>query len=124
MLQCPLGYMYYFKSSLSLDICQRVGLLVLLFLVLFYSTSIFRFFFLRKSILFSLVAVPIYIPINKVEGFLFSRPLQIGKQDVKLYANDMILCIGNLKHSTRKLFSSVQFSSFQSLSHVQLFATP
>ena len=71
MLQWPLWYMYHLKSSLSLYICQRVGLLyhmVLLFL---------DFFFLRKSVLFSTVAVPIYIPINKVEGFLFSRPLQL-----------------------------------------------
>ena len=66
-----------------------------------------NFFFLSKSKLFSIVAVPIYIPINKIEGFLFSHPLQIGKQEVKLYANDMILCIGKPKDSTRKLLELI-----------------
>ena len=43
------------------------------------------------------------------------KGIQIGKEEVKLslFADDMILYI-----------SSVQFSSVQSLSHVQLFATP
>ena len=43
MLQWPLGYMYHLKSSLSLYICQRVGLLyhmVLLFLDFFFFKEI------------------------------------------------------------------------------------
>ena len=62
--------MYPFGSCLSADICPGVGLqghLVALFLV-----------FLGTSILFSIVAVPIYIPTNNVGGKIHfsSHPLQ------------------------------------------------
>ena len=61
-----LGYMYLFKLLISFfpDIYPRVELLdhmVVLYLV-FWGTSI----------LFSIVAAPIYIPTNSVEGFPFS----------------------------------------------------
>ena len=67
VLQGTLGYMHPFELWFSLDICPGVGLLdhmVALFLV-----------FKGISILFSIVAVPIYIPTNSVGGYtLFSTP--------------------------------------------------
>ena len=59
--------MYPFRLRFSLDICTGVGWLghvVALFLV---SLGI--------SILFSVVAVPIYIPVNSVGGFPFLHTL-------------------------------------------------
>ena len=38
-----------------------------------YSNSSFRF--LRTSLLFSIVAAPVYIPTNSAEGFLFIQSL-------------------------------------------------
>ena len=61
--------MYVFKLDLSLDICPGVGLLdhmATLFLV-----------FKGTSILFSIVAAPIYIPTIRVQGFLFSTSLPV-----------------------------------------------
>ena len=55
--------MCHFKLCFSLDICPEVklqGHVVGLFLV-FYKTSL----------LFAIVAVPIYIPMNSVGGFPF-----------------------------------------------------
>ena len=58
--------MYLFELWFSLGICPGVGLLshvVVLFLV---SKG--------TSMLFSIVAVPIYIPTSSVRGFPFSTP--------------------------------------------------
>ena len=55
------------RSYFSLDICPGVGLqgyIVALFLV-----------FIGTSILFSMVALPMYIPINSVGGFPFLHTL-------------------------------------------------
>ena len=60
-------YMYLSELCVSLDICPGVRLLdhmVVLFLV-----------FKRTSILFSIVAAPIYIPTNRVGGFPFLHML-------------------------------------------------
>ena len=59
--------MYPFRPRFSLDICQEVRLLdhvVTLFLV-----------FKRTSLLFCIVAVPIYIPTKSVEGVLSHHTL-------------------------------------------------
>ena len=61
-----MGSMYPFETCFSLGICPRVGLwnlMVALFLVL-----------KGTSILFSIVAIPIYIPTNNVEEFHFLQP--------------------------------------------------
>ena len=55
--------MYFFKLWFSLDMCPEVGLLD-------HMIALFK----GKSILFSTVAVPIYIPTNSVGGFSFSTP--------------------------------------------------
>ena len=65
MLQWTMACMYLFELWFSPDMCPGVGLLdhmVALFLV-----------FWGISILFSLEAVPIYIPNNRVGGFPFFR---------------------------------------------------
>ena len=62
-----IGVMYLFESQFCLDILPGVGLLdymVILFLV-----------FWVISILFSIVAVPIYIPTNSVGWFSFLNTL-------------------------------------------------
>ena len=65
-IQCcfeQLECIYLFELQFSLDICSRVGLLyhmVTLFLV-----------FLRNLDMFSIVAIPVDIPINSVGGFPF-----------------------------------------------------
>ena len=67
MLQWTLGYMCLFELWFSQGICPVVGLLghmVILFLV---SWGII--------ILFSIVAVPIHIPINMKEGSIFSTSI-------------------------------------------------
>ena len=61
MLQWTLGYMCIFKLWLSLNICPGVGLLghmVIQFLV-----------FRGACVLFSVVAVPVYIPVNSAGEF-------------------------------------------------------
>ena len=66
MLPWTLGYLYLFELRFSLDICPWVGLLnhmLVLFLV-FWGTSI----------LFSIMAAPIYIPTYSVGGFWFFTP--------------------------------------------------
>ena len=59
-------YIFGLEFSSFQDICPGVGFLdymVVLFLI-----------FKGTSILFSIVAAPIYIPINSVGGFFFSTP--------------------------------------------------
>ena len=63
-----------FWTMFSLDVCPRVGLLdhmVALFLV-----------FWETSVLFSLVAVPVYIPTNRVGGF-FNSPVMQGNKMIQ-----------------------------------------
>ena len=58
--------MHPFKLCFSLDICPEVGLLVHMVVIFldFYGTSI----------LFTIVAVPIYIPTNSSESSFFCTP--------------------------------------------------
>ena len=62
-----LGCMYLFKLEFSLDICPGMGLLD-------HMATLFLVFW-RTSILFSIVAAPIYIPTNSVGGFPFLHTL-------------------------------------------------
>ena len=74
MLQWTLRCMYIFRSCFSLDICPGVGLqghMVALFLG-----------FLGTSILFSVVAAPVYIPTDSVGG------------SSSLHALSSIYCLG------------------------------
>ena len=69
MLQLILGYMYLLESWFSQGICPVVGLLchmVILFLV-----------FEDITILFSIVAISIYLPTNCARGFPFIQILSI-----------------------------------------------
>ena len=55
--------MYLYKLWFSLDVCPGVGLL-------YHMVALFAVF-KGTSILFSIVTVPIYIPINSVGGLPF-----------------------------------------------------
>ena len=59
--------MYLFKLWFSLDIFPGVGLLN-------HTVALFLAFY-RNFILFSIVVVSIYIPINSVRGFTFLHTL-------------------------------------------------
>ena len=62
-----LGYTYLFELRFSLDICPIMGFLGrMVVLLLVYK---------RTSILFSIVAVPTYIPTNNVRGLPFLHTL-------------------------------------------------
>ena len=61
----------------------------------------------------------VYIPKNGITGSYSSSVFNILRS-CKLFSKVVALFC----HPIRSIFSSVQFSSFQSLSHVQLFRTP
>ena len=61
----------------------------------------------------------VYIPKNGITGSCSSSVFNILRS-CKLFSKVVALFC----HLIRSIFSSVQFSSFQSLSHVQLFRTP
>ena len=61
------GVHVFFQPCFSLDICPGVELLARMVVLSLASYG--------TSILFSIVAAPIYIPINNVEGFLFLHTL-------------------------------------------------
>ena len=67
MLQPTLGHMYLFKVLFSLDCFLRS------WIARSYGSSVFEF--LKEISVFSIVAIPIYIPINSVEGFPFLHTL-------------------------------------------------
>ena len=88
-----------FWTMFSLDVCPRVGLLdhmVALFLV-----------FWETSVLFSLVAVPVYIPTNRVGGF-FNSPVMQGN---KMIQKEKVHLIHILKwggHGSRHMHRGAQ----------------
>ena len=67
VLLWTLGYMYLFKSWFSLDMCPGVGLL--------NSSVILLLVFWEISILFFIVAAPVYIPTSSGTAFPFLRTL-------------------------------------------------
>ena len=68
VLPWTLGYVYLFRFVFSVFSDVYPGVELLGHMVVLFS------FLWETSILFFTVAVPIYIPINRVDGFLFSTP--------------------------------------------------